>query len=78
LLQPLEIQERRLGLNLNQQELAEQLGVATDSISRWEIGEAIQSRAMDNLLRVYFESPQVRTLLANAANRLQLSSNVSS
>ncbi len=62
LLTPQEIRQRR-GL-LSQQELAEHLGVAKETISRWETGALIQSRAMDNLLRLYFESEEVRTLLA--------------
>jgi putative zinc finger/helix-turn-helix YgiT family protein len=61
-LKPAEIQARRARLNMSQQELAEQLGVAKETISRWETG-AIPSRSMDNLLRLYFESEEVRTLL---------------
>jgi putative zinc finger/helix-turn-helix YgiT family protein len=57
-----EINANRLELGMNQQELAEQLGVAKETISRWETG-AIQSRAMDNLLRLFFESREVRRLL---------------
>ncbi len=34
------------------QELAERLGVAPETISRWVNGALIQSRAMDNFLRV--------------------------
>ncbi len=63
LLTPEEMQRRRSQLELTQQELAEQLGVAKETISRWETGGMIQSRAMDNLLRLYFESEEVRTLL---------------
>src|SRR5438105_4358382 len=63
LLPPQEIQRRRGQLELTQQELAEQLGVAKETISRWETGGLIQSRAMDNLLRLYFESEEVRRLL---------------
>jgi putative zinc finger/helix-turn-helix YgiT family protein len=57
-----EIRARRAERGLNQQELAEALGVAKETISRWETG-AIQSRAMDNLLRLFFESEEVRGLL---------------
>lgn len=57
-----EIKEHRSELGLNQQQLAEQLGVAKETISRWETG-AIQSRAMDNLLRLFFESEEARRLL---------------
>jgi putative zinc finger/helix-turn-helix YgiT family protein len=63
LLAPEEIRESRCRLGLNQQELAEQLGVAKETISRWETGALIQSRAMDNLLRLFFGSEEVRRLL---------------
>lgn len=57
-----EIKTRRGELGLSQQELAEQLGVAKETISRWETG-AIQSRPLDNLMRLFFGSEEVRTLL---------------
>jgi putative zinc finger/helix-turn-helix YgiT family protein len=63
LLTPQEIQHERGQLEMTQQELAEQLGVAKETISRWETGGMIQSRAMDNLLRLFFRSEEVRTLL---------------
>ena len=64
LLMPQEMQQSRNQLELSQQELAEQLGVAKETISRWETGAMIQSRAMDNLMRLYFASEEVRSLLA--------------
>jgi putative zinc finger/helix-turn-helix YgiT family protein len=63
LLTPQEILKGRHELDMTQQELAEQLGIAKETISRWETGGMIQSRAMDNLLRLFFESEEVRTLL---------------
>jgi putative zinc finger/helix-turn-helix YgiT family protein len=63
LLTPREIQDHRSQLALSQHELAEQLGVAPEMISRWEAGALIQSQAMDNLLRLFFESEEVRTRL---------------
>ncbi|HYT94741.1 MAG TPA: type II TA system antitoxin MqsA family protein [Gemmataceae bacterium] len=63
LLTPEAMQRRRGELEMTQQELAEHLGVAKETISRWETGALIQSRAMDNLLRLYFESKEVRELL---------------
>jgi len=63
LLTPEEMQCLRAGLGMTQQELAEQLGVAKESICRWETGNVMQSRAMDNLMRLFFESKTVRKLL---------------
>jgi putative zinc finger/helix-turn-helix YgiT family protein len=59
-----EIKARRTELGMSQGELAEQLGVAKETICRWETG-AIQSRAMDNLLRLFFQSEEVRRILRN-------------
>jgi len=50
-------------LGIKQQELAERLGVAPETISRWVNGALIQSRAMDNLLRLFFAVPEVRHVL---------------
>jgi putative zinc finger/helix-turn-helix YgiT family protein len=59
-------------LGLKQQELAERLGVAPETISRWVNGALIQSRAMDNLLRLYFALPAVREVLRGANQDPQL------
>jgi putative zinc finger/helix-turn-helix YgiT family protein len=63
LLTPEEIQAGRIRLKMTQPKLAEQLGIAKETISRWETGGMIQSRAMDNLLRLFFESEEVRRIL---------------
>jgi putative zinc finger/helix-turn-helix YgiT family protein len=63
LLTPDQIRGRRRRFCPDQKELATRLGVAKETISRWETGALIQSRAMDNLLRVFFELPQVRDVL---------------
>jgi putative zinc finger/helix-turn-helix YgiT family protein len=47
LLQPATIREGRKGLGLNQREFAELLGVAEESVSRWETGAQMQSRVVD-------------------------------
>jgi putative zinc finger/helix-turn-helix YgiT family protein len=60
LLTPEQIRSGREALGLRSKELAEKLGTAAETISRWERGGSIQSRAMDNLLRVYFAVPEVR------------------
>jgi putative zinc finger/helix-turn-helix YgiT family protein len=63
LLTPAQIAAGRKALKLGQMVLAERLGVASETISRWEKGRLIQSRAMDNLLRLYFALPSVRDVL---------------
>jgi putative zinc finger/helix-turn-helix YgiT family protein len=59
-------------LGLKQRELAERLGVAPETISRWLNGALIQSRAMDNLLRLFFALPEVRGVLQGAHQDPQL------
>jgi putative zinc finger/helix-turn-helix YgiT family protein len=63
LLTPSQIRSGRKALALHQSQLAERLGVAEETICRWENGALIQSRPMDNLLRVYFAIPEVREVL---------------
>jgi putative zinc finger/helix-turn-helix YgiT family protein len=58
-----DIRRQREELNLSQRQLAEYLGVAVETISRWETGALTQSRAMDRYLRVYFGLPEVRMAL---------------
>ena len=63
LLQPETIREGRKRLGLNQREFAELLGVAEESVSRWETGAQMQSRVVDKIMRVYFASPEARKVL---------------
>jgi len=63
LLTPGQIRAAVSELGQSQKEIAERLGVAEATLSRWVTGSVIQSRAMDNLLRVYFGIPQVRYAL---------------
>lgn len=63
LLTPAQIRKGIEKLGLKQQEFAERLGVAAETISRWVNGALIQSRAMDNLLRLFFALPEVRDVL---------------
>jgi len=53
---------------MQQKSLAAALGIAEATLSRWLNGGLIQSRAMDNLLRVYFGIPAVREVLTGAQN----------
>jgi putative zinc finger/helix-turn-helix YgiT family protein len=63
LLTPQEIQAGRNRLEVSQSEMANRLGVDEAMLSRWEEGMVLQPRAMDNLLRVYFESEEARSIL---------------
>jgi putative zinc finger/helix-turn-helix YgiT family protein len=67
ILTPQQIKAGRKALGLKSKELAERLGVAAATVSRWEKKMVIQSRAMDNLLRVYFAVPEARAVLKGAA-----------
>ena len=64
LLTPSEIRAGIENLGLSQKEVAVRLGVAEATLSRWLNETVIQSRAMDNYLRVFFQFPEVRTALA--------------
>jgi putative zinc finger/helix-turn-helix YgiT family protein len=63
LLAPAQIRKGIEQLGLQQQEFAERLGVAPETISRWVNGVLMQSRAMDNFLQLYFALPEVREVL---------------
>ncbi len=77
LLTPAQIRKAIDTLGLKQQELAERLGVAPETISRWLNGALIQSRAMDNLLRLFFGLPQVRDVLRGPSQDPLLGAEVS-
>lgn len=66
LLTPDQMRQAIEALGLEPQELAEKLGVTTETVARWVDGDLIQSRAMDNLLRLYFAIPAVRAALRGA------------
>ncbi len=63
LLFPHEIRAGLDRLNLSQKVLADRLGIAEATLSRWLTDTQIQSRAMDNLLRLYFALPEARKML---------------
>lgn len=59
LLHPEQIREHRRALGLTQQKLAEQIGCAAETLSRWENGSVIQSRSNNLLLGLAF-LPELR------------------
>jgi putative zinc finger/helix-turn-helix YgiT family protein len=63
LLTPKEMHEALRRVTMTQKEAAKRLGIAEATLSRWLNKTQIQSRAMDNLLRVFFAFPQVRAAL---------------
>jgi len=72
LLHSSQIRSNRKLLGLKQHELAEQLRVSAESISRWETGRVMQSRSSDLLLRLYFESPIVRQYTTRFENDISI------
>ncbi len=57
LLTPAQIRSGTEKLGLRHRELAERLGVASETISRWVEGALIQPQAMDGRLRLLFGPP---------------------
>jgi len=68
LLTAAEIREARTTLGLTQSQLAALIGCAAESLSRWENGVILQSRSYDRLLRVVFQLPVVREILAGMSS----------
>ena len=66
-----QIRKNREDLGLSQRILAEHLGVAVETISRWENGALTQTRAMDRYLRVYFGVPAARAALVGQSGTSQ-------
>jgi DNA-binding transcriptional regulator YiaG len=63
LLLPEQIRANRESLGPSLAELADKLGVTAEVLGDWEEGLVYQPRALDNLLRVYFALPAVRSVL---------------
>src|SRR5438128_853424 len=63
LLSPEQVRANRMALGLSAPELATRLGMPSQTIEELEERLRIQSRALDNLLRVFFAVPQVRSAL---------------
>jgi len=72
LLTPAEMRAALERVGMTQKQAADRLGIAEATLSRWLNETQIQSRAMDNLLRVFFAFPQVRTALNGEAQDPQL------
>ncbi len=53
-----DIKRIRRKLGCTQEEMAKNLGVGLKTFARYETGQVIQSRAMDNLLRILDEHPE--------------------
>jgi hypothetical protein len=69
LLTPEQIRANLAYLNLSQKDGGAALGVAPETLSRWLSGGLVQSRAMDNLMRAFFGSPEVRRGLTSEEGR---------
>jgi putative zinc finger/helix-turn-helix YgiT family protein len=67
LLSPEQIRGALGALGLKQKDLGQRIGVAPETISRWISGTHIQSRAMDNLMRLFFAFDNVRSALTASA-----------
>jgi putative zinc finger/helix-turn-helix YgiT family protein len=63
LLIPSEIIEERTALGLNQKDFAHLLGVAPETVSRWETGGQIQQRVMNDFMQAFFDLPELRNYL---------------
>ena len=59
LLTPEEIKRVRLRHKLSQKRISEILGVGEKSYTRWENGLSMQTKAMDNLIRIFDMSPKL-------------------
>jgi putative zinc finger/helix-turn-helix YgiT family protein len=70
LLTPEEMRTALNRLNMSQKEAADRLGIAEATLSRWLNQTQIQTRAMDNLLRLFFAFPEVRSALDPTNRRL--------
>lgn len=63
LLSPLDIRVGIVSRGLNQKQFGETIGVAPETVSRWLSGSHIQSRAMDNLMRMFFAFGSPRSVV---------------
>ena len=66
LLTPAQIRDGLKRVGMSQKDVAARLGIAEATLSRWLNETQIQSRAMDNLLRIFFSLPEVRQTLCES------------
>ncbi len=72
LLAPQQIRANIEKLGLSQQELAEWLDVAPETVSRWMTGALIQSSRMNKRFRMFFAFPEAREMLRRLDENPQL------
>ena len=72
LLTPAQIRDAIKRVGMSQKDLANCLGIAEATLSRWVNEVQIQSRSMDNLLRVFFAFPEVRVAFCDGSRVPQL------
>ncbi len=59
LLSPTEVLAVRKRLGLTQRDMSKLLGVGEKSYTRWELGLSVQTKSMDNLVRLADQHPEV-------------------
>ena len=77
LLAPVEIRRQLSKLGITQREFAGHLRIAPETVSRWMTGLAIQNRALDSFMRIYFSFPVVRRALLAAPAQAKSKRNLS-
>ncbi|HEV3201407.1 MAG TPA: type II TA system antitoxin MqsA family protein [Bryobacteraceae bacterium] len=68
-----QMQDRRLGLGMSQQQFADYLGVGSSSVKRWELGQ-IQDQAMNNLMILKTDLDAARENVIEVSTRLKQAS----
>ena len=59
LLSPAEVQDVRKRMGLSQRDMSKLLGVGEKTYTRWELGLSVQTKSMDNLIRLADQRPEV-------------------